>query len=294
MQSQARNYIFYHINVCTAKPYEGVPVTCVVNANTLSDNEMKIIAREMSCNGTAFTYFEDKNLRIRYFNANGSEIDFSGYLVIAVLATLKTMRAALSSQVTEFPIETKIGSIGAMFYDNKYSLILTQNEIDPKPFSLDTICDHCNISLNSVNLSNYALICKKYNFLYFTAKDLGSLALVNIANRRTLKFMQMHNIAICIVTKQTIEKDNDLHVRCFTGVTNSVSEDIATLSAYGGLMYYCHAVGLIDKTIPLIKIEQGDFTGRRCRSAVLNLGDTANRVVVDSNAITIFGSSLTL
>lgn len=83
----------YHVDAFTSEPFRGNSAGVVLHADTLSDAQMQLIARELRHSETAFLLkSEESDVRIRYFTPT-VEVPICGHATVAahyVRATVLT------------------------------------------------------------------------------------------------------------------------------------------------------------------------------------------------------------
>src|ERR1700733_1589477 len=84
-----RVYKIHHIDSFTNVMFGGNPTVTVLNADSLTDEEMKKIAREMNLSETGFVLSSQKaDFRLRFFTPPGDEIKFCGHATVGALCAI--------------------------------------------------------------------------------------------------------------------------------------------------------------------------------------------------------------
>lgn len=129
-----KQYTIYQIDAFTKEKFKGNPAGVVVNADGLSENEMRTIARELNNSETAFLFRPDDNNCdgiIRYFTPT-VEVPTCGHATIAAMYA-KAIEEDIGSCVLQF--KTKIGVL-PFEIDNSGDNIkiwMTQGKIEIEP-----------------------------------------------------------------------------------------------------------------------------------------------------------------
>ena len=131
--------ITYQVDSFTKEKFKGNPAGVVINADGLSDDQMKLIARELNNSETAFLFSKDGDDcdgLIRYFTPK-TEVPTCGHATIAAMYA-KAIEENLDSCILR--IKTKIGVLPFEIIkdNNDYQVIMTQGPFELSP-SFDEI-----------------------------------------------------------------------------------------------------------------------------------------------------------
>ncbi len=110
-------YPFMQVDAFTQTPLCGNPCAIVFDADSLDDNTMQAIAREMNLSETAFVLRSDvADVRARYFTP-AEEIPLAGHPTIATAYALaETARLSLDGDHTRISLELQVGPIAVDIY----------------------------------------------------------------------------------------------------------------------------------------------------------------------------------
>ncbi len=117
----------YQVDAFTEEPFGGNPAGVVLEADSLKDEEMLHIAREMNLSETAFVTPSDKaDFRVRFFTPTG-EVDLCGHATVATFHALSE-KGFLSSEGSVFTQETRAGvlEVARSFRDGRPLFTMTQ------------------------------------------------------------------------------------------------------------------------------------------------------------------------
>jgi PhzF family phenazine biosynthesis protein len=146
----------YQIDSFTNEKFRGNPACVVVNADSLSYNQMQDIARELNNSETAFLLkpdFEDHDFRIKFFTPT-TEVPSCGHATIAshyVRAIEKNLKPGI------YYHKIKVGTYPAELIkeNDNYKIMMTQ----PKPEFLNLLNKkQKQILLSALNISSVDLI----------------------------------------------------------------------------------------------------------------------------------------
>ena len=115
------------VDAFTEIPFGGNPAGVVTKADSLNEEEMQLIAREMNLSETAFVAPSDKaDFRVRFFTPR-SEVDLCGHATIGSFYALQE-EGRLDSGRSVFTQETKAGvlEVERSFVDGRPVFMMTQ------------------------------------------------------------------------------------------------------------------------------------------------------------------------
>jgi PhzF family phenazine biosynthesis protein len=154
-----KKLIVYQIDSFTKERFKGNPAGVVINADGLSDEQMKLIARELNNSETAFLLSPDDNdcdAVIRYFTPK-TEVPTCGHATIAAMYA-KAFEEDLSSCVLR--IKTRIGVLPFEIIkgNDDYQVIMTQGKFELNPV-IDEISSKKLIDALGLGKSDLDEIC---------------------------------------------------------------------------------------------------------------------------------------
>lgn len=110
------NYNYYIADVFTRQIFNGAQIAVFPKADGLTDQQMKLVARELNLTETVFVSHQGNNpekRRMRIFSPHG-EIDFAGHPIIATAFVLASCGDIdLAGQYTPVIFEQNVGPISA-------------------------------------------------------------------------------------------------------------------------------------------------------------------------------------
>ncbi len=285
------------VDAFTDTPLMGNPAGVVLHAQSLTDQQMQSIAREMAVPETAFilpTSKPDADLRIRWFSAE-TEVPLCGH---ATIASFHAMAEEGLHEMNEpgtyaFQVETLSGVlpvrvIKTVSHAEVFFGLPVPEFVRAGQYKLD-IMRILNIRLEEFDprlpivMTNYLFVPVRRLHTIFAIKPNFFALSQLLANRKLL--------GVCVFTTETIERKSAVHSRFFAP-NIGINEDPVTGSANGPLGVYLYEQGLLDDKIAGDSIsiigEQGDVMGRKGRVTIhLTIRNKAvTSVMVGGRAIT--------
>lgn len=264
-----RYYSIHHLDSFTKEIFGGNPTVTVLEADTLSTDEMKKIAIEMQLSETGFVLkSSNADFRLRYFTKGGNEVKFCGHATVGALyvIALKKLYNSQPGRLVDFKVETNAGilKMGIDYRSEQPKIFFDAPSIVLKPsnHSAEDLIEAMKLPKELFDLSRPVMIEKTNNYLYLTAKSLNHLKEINPDFTCLKQFCEKDGIVVVsVLTNETFSKDYHLHCRGFAPLVG-VPEDPFTGSMQGGLAAYAHQQQLISKDLKWIGVEQGHFMNR--------------------------------
>jgi len=288
------------VDVFTDRPFAGNPAVAVLDADGLSEAQMRGIAAEMNVAGTAFVMAStrgDADLRLRMFTPR-REVTYSGHTSIAGTYALLEAGRLTSDRVT---FDTLAGLLQVELERHEDGVIIWLEPPLPscKPFDGPLPDVLAALRLPAAALGNWArpvvtpeadllLLVRDLAVLRALQPDMNGLAALGGA-------CQLRGF--CLVSRQTVEAASSVHSRFFAP-HYGIPEDIVTGSVHSSLGVWLleagHLVATADRVI--FTAEHGDGLGRPGRLIVelTVAGGRATRVRVGGRAVTVLRGSLHL
>lgn len=287
------------VDAFTLKPFSGNAAGVVLEADSLSTEQMQRIANEMNVSETVFaisTPEEDEaDLKVRWFTPT-QEVDLCGHATIALFHALAE-EGHFGLEVNEaqsFLIDTRSGLLTVdvewkdMMPYIKFSLPVPR--FFPFPDDISMLCGA--LGLSEIELSKKAkpkITGDGYCFVPLSNYD--SLESLDPNMLLLKKLKERHDLSgFAVVTTDTGEKDIDWHMRFFAP-SLGVAEDPVTGSANGPMAVYLWENGLLDKKKKYFSFRaaQGSFVGR---PGTITVNMTIDKGVVDE--VQIAGQAVTV
>ena len=245
-------YSFMQVDAFTDKPLGGNPCAILFDADSLDEESMLAIAREMNLSETSFVINSEKaDFGARYFTPGG-EIPLAGHPTIAtVQALVESGRLSLTGELTEITLELQAGLIPV--------------EIVAKEGKIQRITMTQNRPLFLAEYSPEEVM----PVLGLTTDDLLPTTIIQTVSTGTPQLMvpvqnldALERIQIDIRAFSALHTKGDffsLHIFCLGGFTSNgdtfarhfapppdIFEDPFTGSATGGMAAYLWRYGLIE------------------------------------------------
>lgn len=245
----------YTVNSFAKSINGGNPAGVVLNADGLSDVEMKKIAGVVGFSETAFVMKSDlADFMVRFFTPN-EEVDFCGHATIAVFHTISSKGYIKSGRYSQ---ETKAGILDVQVMED-LSIMMNQNipsyhEIIEK----QEIADSLNITVDEM-LENLPvqIVSTALRDILVPIKSLDILNSINPDFKKVENISSKYNtVGYHIFTLESLNESN-AHCRNFAPLYG-IPEESATGTSNGALACYLYKYGKLKHDhITNISIEQG-------------------------------------
>lgn len=259
----------HQVDAFSESQFAGNPAGVVLDANDLNDETMRSITRELNNAETSFVLdSQQADFQLRYFTPSGHELDFCGHSTVGALYMLaKEQRYNMHEpNAYHFNAETKAGIIKVgctVEPDESIQVYFTAPNIDPTEYHIshETLAEVLGIPIDKVITQHKIHYEKTNKDIYLAVNNLRTLESIDVDIKRVTKFCKENNIiAICVFTTETLDRNNQFHLRCFAPAVG-IPEDPFTGSVIGGLIAHAHKNKILKNT-GSIGIEQGHFIGR--------------------------------
>lgn len=263
--AEAHDHKFYWVDVFADRPYEGNPLTVVMDSQGLSDSAMHRITREFGNSETTFVepFSSIKTgIRTRIFGLTG-ELPFAGHPSIGTAFVVRG-----HSDAAEITLDLKIGPIKVTFVDLEEGTLCEMTQPDPvfgNKYSKNPVAEAIganpdiirdDLPVETVSTGN--------SFVLVPFKKLEDLSNFHMNIDRAVDFLRLHRGRhFYLFSLETQDKRNLIHAR----MIYEKGEDPATGSAAGPLLAYLLKHDII-KSSESVWIEQGVEIGRPSRIRV--------------------------
>ena len=279
----------FQIDSFTTKAFEGNPAA-VLMEDSLSEIEMRKIAKEMNLSETAFLQNSDiADYSLRWFTPT-VEVDLCGHATIASIHFLAENN--LLKNNTDVTFNTRSGILQCRRENNLNLMQIPVPEILDYDKNKKEILDALNITDNS-SAENYPFILTGDGILYIHINSFSSLKNIKPDFDKVYHITENHNEikTITVFTTETIEKDSSAHLRFFAPFYG-INEDPVTGSANGPLLMVLRHLKIIKNSDDkFYTFEQGDIIGRKGRVKVI-YSPASNLLRIAGNAVTVFKGEL--
>ena len=294
----------HRVDAFADNAFGGNPAGVVLDAEDLTEREMRFVAKEMSVSETVFVLSSKRaDLRLRFFTQAGDEIKFCGHATVAVLYLIarEQLLGVAGPGIYSLTVETKDDDL-CMSVDFR-----TLNDIrihfqcppvalQPVDFSCQDLADGLGVDICHLYSRNSILMDTEQRYLYASVRSLDDLGSLDYDQNLAIEFCKKHDIVVlCFLTAETFDPNNDVHARCF-GPVVGVEEDAFSGSTQGGLIYYLLKNDMLLDMNEVVKSEQGHFM-HRPGVASIHLDHVSEKqvsVTVDATARHVLSTVLTL
>ncbi len=275
---------FFITDVFAAEKYRGNPLATFVDCDSLSDQEMQRIAREINFSETTFIASRqprDGGYDVRIFTPN-AEVEFAGH---PTLGTAYVIREKLKlTSANEVALNLRIGKIPVTFSDSSAGVPrLWMRQVPPTfgrqidPGALASV-----LGLHASDLDPGMPIEEvSTGFPTIVVPLAGLSALKRAAVDKEAYFALVKDAwakVILVYSREAYEPGQDLSVRVF-GDYFGIAEDAATGSSNGALAAYLMRHGSFGAPGGELRVGQGYEMGRPS-SLALRAGDTNGEIAV--------------
>lgn len=260
--------LFYIVDVFAEEKYAGNQLAIFRGGNSLGDNEMQRIAREMNFSETTFILSEtqrDGSFDVRIFTP-GEEVPFAGH---PTLGTAHIIRTEILSQKNtgEIKLNLKAGQIPVSFNDSAgEGTIYWMRQIEPvfgETTNAKIIAAVLNLNPRDID-ERFPIeeVSTGLPHIIVPLRGLDSLKRARINNDKYWEFIKSRWAKpILIFCAEPYDPQNDISVRMFADCFG-IPEDPATGSGNGCLAGYIVHHSFWGKDEIDIRSEQGYEIGR--------------------------------
>ncbi len=293
------------IDAFTQQPFQGNPAGVVIDADTLTDREMQLIAREINASETAFVVHSDHDLadlRLRWFTPQ-QEVKLCGHATIAAFHALAAEgRYYLEvGEEQSFMVETRSGTlqVDVDWHERlpfiKFSLpIPSFNEYTG---NLDFLANSLNVTTDQMD-NDFNPLIDHNGYLYFMVQSQEALSSIHPKREALLQLKQKHEVlAIAAGTLDTDPSGPDWALRFFAPALG-VPEDPVTGSANGPMACYLleHQKVKFEEGELVLIGRQGHFMDREGVVHTLLRGyeQQVNELKIAGSAVTVMDGNISL
>lgn len=294
----------YQVDSFTTQIFGGNPAGVVADANALTDEEMKNIAREMNLSETAFILNPTKknaDIKLRYFTSGKSEITFCGHATIAALYEIGRADLCGTKKNGEYllRIETNAGILPMEIIKKSaddITIRFTAPEVKLKKYKSQhaEFAKRFGLPVSALNKKSPVMIDTNLNYIYLSINSLKELGHLQFNFQQIEENFKNENIIVfCLLTPETFDTNNTIHSRGLAPLVG-VPEDPFTGSMQTGLATYSKLNGLIPQNTKQLKTEQGHFIQRPGFATIDFPKNKDSAMVVSGKAMHIFSGEITL
>ncbi|CRX39529.1 PhzF family phenazine biosynthesis protein [Estrella lausannensis] len=285
-----RTYPMVHTDAFTDVLFGGNPTATILEADSLSEQEMKKIAIEMNHSETAFILKSRLgDLRLRYFTRTGDEIDFCGHATVGAMIAYVHQEGEMSEGPSAFVLETNRGLLKIWVEGNTVEMELPEVELVPISITHDELEEAFGFPV--LDKSRPLMMDKNNNYLYAAAASFSQLQDLKPDFAGLRAFCEKYKlIIVCLSYPEVFDKESSLHSRGFAPWVG-VPEDPFTGSMQGGAYLYAKKQGWIGEKTE-IAVEQGHIMGRPGK-AIVKVADP-RKMYLKASGKRFFKTTITL
>ncbi|MEW4282697.1 PhzF family phenazine biosynthesis protein [Priestia koreensis] len=251
----------YHYEAFSDVPHKGNPAGVVFGGESLTDEDMQRIARQVGFNETSFPVPSlVADVRIRYFTP-GHEMDLCGHATVATIFALRTH--GLLPVKEAYTIETKAGILPVRVTEVDNQLYITLQQATPqfRHFHGDrgALALAMNLTEDDLDLTLPIMYGSTGIWtLLVPIKTLASFSQMKPYNDLFPSILKdMPNASLHPFCLETVDPHTHMHARHFSSPFSGTTEDPVTGTASGVMgAYYQRYIQRTEDAVQLV-IEQG-------------------------------------
>ncbi|MBS0621794.1 MAG: PhzF family phenazine biosynthesis protein [Verrucomicrobia bacterium] len=297
-----RLFKVHQVDAFTNVLFGGNPTTAVLDAEQLSEEEIRQLAQELGPLETAFVFpSEVAEFRLRYFTRKGIELPFCGHSTVGALRAIEWERrlSAENQERYAFQIETQAGifPVGIDLTRPEgiiFTLRIPGAQLESCLVPLDELLKVIDVLPTQVDGERPLLIDRTSKCLYLTASSLESLGALSVDLPAFSRFcLEQGIMSLCVLTPRTFHPHYHVHARVFAP-TIGIEEDPFSGSIQAGLAAYLRQEKMIPLTQKRIVSEQGHFLGRPGHVEIEVIEGTPFLVQLYAEAVHVFETLIEL
>lgn len=251
-------HILYEVNAFTAHGENGNPAGVVLDADTLSAQQMQNIATKVGFAETAFVRIHDKASRELRFFTPTNEVDLCGHATIAAWALMHQKQLL---PVGEYTQQTRAGLLGVSILESG----LVSMEQNPATF-YETVSPSVIAPLVELPSASFQdslqpqIVSTGIRDLLVPVKDKSVLGRLRPDMEAIAEFSRQHDISGLHFFGMIEGSESVASARNFAPA-DGIDEEAATGTSNGALLCYLKKQGLLPEK-EVYRIEQGESMGQ--------------------------------
>lgn len=296
-----RSVAIAQVDAFTRVPFCGNPAGVVLNAEGLSEPEMRKIAAEMNVAETAFltpTTRPEADYRLRWFTPSGKEVKFCGHATVATVHALVEAGRVRPERTQRIVFDT-LGGLLPVSIEQRDGIVAWLEPALPTVLPFE---ESLAPTLEALELPEGALA--KWATASLTSERDLLLPISGLGDLKSLSpdFSALKKVGsdlkirgFCLTTLETVERGSRTHSRFFAP-NFGVAEDPVTGSVHASIPVWLWQSGVFSGQEPIIRFqaEQGDLIGRpgRLQVELYLSGGRPSRVRVGGSAVTVLSGAI--
>ena len=262
-----REFEFHIVDVFAEEKFGGNQLAVFENAHSLDTPEMQKIAKEMNYSETTFVLSDETRnggYDVRIFTPQ-TELPFAGHPTLGTAYVIQ--KEIIKDNVREIRLNLEVGQIPVTldFEDEQIgTLQMKQNPpIFGNSYEVDTMAEILGLRVDDMEESYPICEISTGSFCFVVpVKTIAAVEKASVDLKKFYDFIETTDAkTILVFTKETVQKNNDLHVRFFAHYLG-IPEDPATGSANGCLAAYLVKYRYFGTEKIDVRVEQGYQLGR--------------------------------
>ncbi|NBI31112.1 PhzF family phenazine biosynthesis protein [Chengkuizengella marina] len=260
----------YHVDAFTTEQFNGNPAGVVLEADSLTRNEMQKIANELNVSETVFllkTKCKEADFKVKYFTPK-EEINFCGHATVGLSWILGTV-LGWSEKAEQIVFETNIGLVPVKWNKESHKVTsIEMTQVPPKVKEIDVdkskIAEVLGLSTHDIDDRYPIKLASTGNWhLLVPIKTQKAIDSAKPNFKKLAEINKNDNVDTThLFTFDTDEKEVDLYTRDFLPALG-VDEDPVTGAANGALSGYLMLEKILDPNNGHhLKIGQGHAMNR--------------------------------
>jgi trans-2,3-dihydro-3-hydroxyanthranilate isomerase len=264
---------FYIVDVFAEKKYQGNQLAVFFNAETLSQQEMQTITKEINFQESTFVLGNtptDKGFKVKIFTPE-YEMPFAGHPTIGTATVIKEI--LLGGKAEKLDLDLQVGTIPVEFVpqadQSEIAWLTARPPAFSKHYDKDELARLLSIGKNDIE-ENYPIevVSTGIGFMMVPLKSLQAVKQVKVDLEGYENFLlknQLHkdnsptgiHTMLFIFSRETYFPENQINARMLLPENGIVREDAATGSANSCLLAYLLKNNFLQSKDLDISVEQG-------------------------------------
>jgi len=279
----------FQVDAFTDKPFGGNAAGVVPDASSLSDEQMRLIAREMNLSETAFVLpptTPEADVRVRFLTPT-EEVELCGHATVATFHVLK----ALGHGEDQFVQETLAGTLPVYVEGDRIMMVQAEPELGQVLEDPTRLCEVLGISPGDLDLDlgPVQVVSTGLRDVILPVKTRTALFKIRPNNDGLSRLSrELGVVGVHAFTLDTVGPSAYAHTRNFAPLVG-IPEEAATGTSNGALGAYLVHHNVLRRPCSF-SVEQGYILGRESEIYV----EVGERVKVGGKAVIVLRGELFL
>lgn len=293
----------HQVDSFTTRIFGGNPAGVVTDAASLTDTEMKNVAREMNLSETAFVLpatSADADVRLRFFTPPGDEIKFCGHATIGALFQLSRLNMFKLGETGQnnIRVETKAGVLVMTVVNmpgEQPRITFTPPKVQLQAYGLQgqEFADAFGVDPALIKTNAQIFVDTVLNYVYIPTVSLQKLRAQSFNFDLIRKRFDEEGVVVfCFYSNETIASEAHLYARGLAPNVG-VNEDPFTGSMQCGLVHAAKQNEYIGADQTIVITEQGHDVHRPGMALIMHDSKT-DSLLVTADAAQVFSTKMEL